>query len=169
MPHPYDEDDPNFVPDLLKSRKVVHIAARWLMSLGYNVKVRPTRIRPDPTEMSRYADDGDLVCVLGRLEVKQRPSIAFSSVHEFPYPSIIVDACHIWDRAQPKPYAYLIFDNDCSHCYIIKGTTRSRWARKFRWDREKKRLRCFYECPLSCCICVEIPHTARIPAKEASA
>lgn len=64
---------------------------------------------------------------------------------------LIVDVCHAWDKARPKPEGYLIFNQDCSHVLLVHADTAGKWLRKERFDKAKKRTRAFYECPVSLC------------------
>lgn len=145
----YERDDPNFVADLTESHKAVEKAAAWLRNKGYPVIVRPTFVRPDVSERGEYADDGDIE-ILQRIEVKRRISMTFSGEGDFPYDTLIVDACHCYDKANPKPYAYIIFNRDMTAAFIVDvKSTRRHWQRTTRADRQKARVREFYECPVS--------------------
>jgi hypothetical protein len=150
MPEPYDYDsqDPTFLTDLRDSRKAVEVVASWLSSQGYPVVVRPTFERPDPSAMAEFADDGDLE-ILQRVEVKRRRSLTFTSREDFPHPTLIVDACHCYDRARPKPYAYIILNREMTTAFVVDcRTTRPHWAKVTKHDRFKNRERHFYECPI---------------------
>lgn len=152
MSYDYDEEDPTFVDDLLESAQYVNIVADWLRGLGHDVRVNPVRVRPSPNKMSNYADDGDILLDdKYRIEVKRRPDIHFSSVSDFPYNTIIVDAAHCWDRARAKPSAYFILNSDATTAILVRGNTRKSWLKVKRYDRQKHRWRWFYECPLGLC------------------
>jgi len=149
----YDRDDPGFVGDLRASQKHVQIIAEWLRAKGLTVDILPTRIRPDVHQMSDYADDGDILVSKDggqkyRVEVKQR-KLRFTSIDDFPYSSIIVDVAHTWDRADPKPAAYILTNIDITAAIVIKAKTSDQWVRTQKWDRFKKRNRTFLECPVS--------------------
>jgi hypothetical protein len=146
----YEIDDPNFIEDLEDSKEFVWMAARWLSELGYNVTIKPTFVRPSVENMGEYSDNGDLE-IVQRVEVKHRPDIEFTSKESFPYPTIIVDVAHVWDRAKPKPFAYIIFNADASGCLVVKGSTNNRWEKVSKFDTKKNRQREFYECPLELC------------------
>jgi hypothetical protein len=144
----FDRIDPGFVSDLVRSGIAVQRAAQWLSSCGYPVVVRPTFIRPDQSQMNDFSDDGDLE-IMQRIEVKRRGGVAanFTGPHDFPFSTVIVDVCHAYDKARPKPYAYIIF-NEPMTCAIVIAckATRAAWVRAERAD--KGRVRAFYECPL---------------------
>jgi hypothetical protein len=145
MGYDYDRDDPSFIKDLRDSKVAVQVATQWLNSKGYAVIVRPTFIRPSAEQMSDFSDDGDLE-ILQRIEVKRRQSLTFTSKEDFPYKTAIVDACHCYDNAKPKPYAYIIFNRDLSGAFIVDvKATRQQWVRVTKRDRFKNRDRDFYE------------------------
>ena len=140
-------DDPSFVDDLKRSQSSVWMVARWLNERGYNVVVRPLRIRESVEQMAEYGDLGDLE-IIQRVEVKQR-EVAFTGATDYPFPTVIVDVAHTWDRARPKPHAYIIVSQDKSTAAIVMGASFSQWVKVERFDAAKKRNRTFYEAPLS--------------------
>lgn len=142
-----DEIDPTFVEDLAASHSAVKVAAEWLRGQGLPVVVRPTFVRPTAAERREYSDGGDLE-ILQRVEVKQRPEIDFQEPADFPFSSIIVDVCHKYDQARPKPYAYLILNASLSAAFVVKvGETRHAWKKVAR--NARGRVRDYYECPVS--------------------
>ena len=100
----YEANDASFVADLIESQRAVWYAAKLLNEMGYNVTIRPQNIRPSVEQMSEYADDGDLE-IIQRIEVKRRKRPHFTGKDDFPFPTMIVDVAHTWDRANPKPFA----------------------------------------------------------------
>jgi hypothetical protein len=144
----YNTQDPTFIEDLRKSRASVETVARWLSSKGVPVIVRPTFERPDASRMSEFSDDGDLE-IIQRVEVKQRPNLDFTSKDDFPYPTLIVDACHCYDNAKQKPYAYVIVNRAGDVAFVVYvRDTRAKWLRVKKHDKAKQRDREFYECPM---------------------
>lgn len=148
-PAHYAQYDPSFVDDLRASQAYVWKAAKILSELGMHVAVPPLVIRPDESEMADYADAGDLN-IIQRAEVKHR-MIQFTGRHDYPFQTVIVDVCHAWDKANPKPYLYLIFNRDASSYLVIHGNTSRHWRRVQRNDKGKNRVREFYECPIEYC------------------
>ena len=147
----YEVDDPGFVDDLKESKSHVHKVAEWLRGRGHVVHEKEIRIRPDVEQMRAYADDGDLeIEDRGRVEVKQR-KIQFSSKDTFPYNTIIVDVAHTWEKANPKPIAYILTNKDTTACLIVNASTSEHWLEVKKWDRFKKRERRFLECPITHC------------------
>ena len=115
----YEDSDPSFIADLRKSKESVAVAAKWLSEKGYPVIVRPTFERPSVEQMDEYADDGDIE-IVQRIEVKRRQQLTFTSREDFPYETVIVDACHCYDRARPKPYAYIIFNREMTAAFVMQ-------------------------------------------------
>jgi hypothetical protein len=168
----YEIDDPNFVQDLKDSCKHVAKVAEWLRSTGKSVKVNPIHIRDNVRNMSQFADGGDIEVDGKRVEVKQR-RVRFFSRESFPYETIIVDAAHIWDKADPKPVAYILTNEEVTGCLIVKADTFEHWTRLEKWDRFKNRNRFFYECPIEHTVFrrIEIPKTVNedeVPVEDKS-
>jgi hypothetical protein len=144
-----DQTDPTFVEDLANSVSAVLAVARYLSAKGYAVEIPPGLIRPTPEENEIYRDNGDLfVLRKTRIEVKHRPELHFTGAADFPFPTMIVDVAHSWDRANPKPARYLICNDDLSHAGVIEAGTREHWIQTERLDRHCGRTRSYYECPI---------------------
>jgi hypothetical protein len=142
-----DKIDPNFIADLRDSREAVEVAAKWLAKLGYAVVIRPTFERPDPSQRHAFADQGDLE-ILARVEVKRRRALTFKDKSDFPYSTLIVDACHKFDRAKPKPWQYVILNREMSAAFLVDSRTHPQWKRVSKYDPHAGRAQDFYECPL---------------------
>jgi hypothetical protein len=145
-----DQRDPTFVDDLMKSPEAVAVAARWLAEeWGLKVEVPEIKCRPDVSQFSEYSDDGDLF-IHQKIEVKRR-SLKFSSLETYPYPTAIVDNCHAWDRARPKPYAYFLFNHDLTGFLLCKTSTRPHWKKHTGYQEKRGRVRSVYLCPVELC------------------
>jgi hypothetical protein len=142
-----DESDPTFVSDLKASHAAVLAVSEWFRGFGYPVIVRPTFIRENVERRSDYSDDGDLE-IIQRIEVKHRKGLAFTSKEDFPFETVIVDTCHAWDNARPKPYAYIILNRSMSRALVVTGSTSKRWVKTRKFDTHAGRERSYYECPL---------------------
>ena len=147
MNYNYEVSDPSFINDLRESQESVDLVAKWLRRKGYPVITRPTFERPDPSRMAEFSDSGDLE-ILQRIEVKQRKSLTFTSQNDFPYSTIIVDACHCYDNARPKPFAYIILNREMTAAFLVPSSSYRHWTKIKKHDRFKNRDRCFYECPM---------------------
>ena len=148
----YEIDDPSFVNDLKKSDNHVDKVVDWLQKQGVQAKKKTIRIRGQVKEMSKFSDDGDIEIIWKNkkeiVEVKQR-RLNFTSAKDFPYQSIIVDAAHIWEKANPKPITHILTNEKITHCVIVWRKTSSQWKHVEKWDRFKKRKRRFFECPIA--------------------
>jgi len=148
-----DITDPTFVEDIKASHPSVEKAAEWLRTLGFKVRVNPLVIRPDSSVRHKYSDGGDLHITIKtpfdeRVEVKHR-QIMFHSVKDFPYPTVMVDICYNFNKANPKPLVYIIFNKDLSSCYLIYiKQTQEYWIKTTKKDKHCGRVRDYYECPI---------------------
>lgn len=146
----FERLDPRFIEDLAASERAVWIVAQYLQRKGKPVSVEPMRVRDNIEDMAEFADHGDLT-IRERIEVKHRNELNFNAPHEFPYPSIIVDVAHAWDRAFPKPMGYFITNADITAAFYVSGSTAKHWKKTTKFDNARRRERTFYECPLQLC------------------
>ena len=141
-----EQVDPNFPEDLEESKAAVWRAARWLSDRGNHVTVRHTRLREKIEERGEFRALGDLD-ILQRVEVKGR-GLDFTSLEDFPFPTIIVCTVHSWDRAEPKPHAYLMVNREMTHLGVVLGSTSKHWKQRTVFDRRRGREIANYECPI---------------------
>lgn len=125
----------------------------WLhRTLNCDVTINRVDLRQTAAQLDSYTDRGDLIIDRGRgaerIEVKHRRRLHFTC-SEYPYPSVIVDVCHTWDRAPVKPSAYLIYSDDMRTLAVVPASSAASWQQEERYDNSKKRLRRFYLCPVS--------------------
>lgn len=143
--------DPTFVADLKESDRVVDLLRADLEAQGFPVRKPELRIRSESDARSgrirQWADDGDLFVGDHRIEVKQRVRMEFGEDgKDYPYPTVFVDVCHAFDRADPKPFAYVFFDAKCENRFVLFPGDGD-FVRVTKWDRFRKRERNFYEAP----------------------
>jgi hypothetical protein len=141
-------DDQRFAKHLSDSIADVWDVAQWLSSRGHSVTVNPTFIAPSHEEWEDYADGGDLF-ITQRVEVK-RLSAEFTSAQDWPFKDkFIVCAKHAWDRAKPKPYAFIYLNKSKTHMAVVKGDTHKFWEVEQRTDKRYDSMtQSFYFCPL---------------------
>lgn len=154
--HALDRTDPTFVQDLMDSQAAVDVVATYLRGRGYDVNVPELVVRPDASQRAQYSDGGDIQ-ITQRVEVKHRKMLDFTSAASFPYPTIIVDVKHSYDRAAPKPYAYLILNRSMTTAFKVYGRTRPQWIVTRKLDRHAGREREFYECPIKLVETIQMP------------
>jgi hypothetical protein len=116
-----------FLRHLDESQGAVMAVAGWLKSMGFPVRINPTFKRPHHADWREYADSGDLE-IGQRIEVKHRPKILFTGPDDWPHPNFIVCAKHAWDRAHPRPHAFICLSGDFSHAGIVYGRDWKEWA-----------------------------------------
>ena len=152
----YEKKDGSFIGDLEKSKVAVDKAARFLSNKGIPVIIQPTHTRADVRDRNAYADDGDLKILL-TVEVKHRPTLFFSKGRGFKYATVIIDACHIFDRHKIKPIYYIIWNSDyTSLIFINVNDTFAQWIKTKKFDNAKGRERKFYEVDIKLCVIVDV-------------
>ena len=112
------------------SHKAVKHTEEWFKSLGCkNISIPRSRLAPSRSEWKDYTDNGDIYIGKTRFEVKGlvADKYWFTTVYEYPYDNWIICAKHSYDRATPKPYAYLVWNNRLTHVGIIKTNTYKEW------------------------------------------
>ena len=122
-----------FLSHLEDSKLGVIRVASWLNDLGYSVSIPPVQKAESHAEWKKYADGGDLF-LSQRVEVK-RLSCDFSSSEDWPFKNdFIVCAKHSFDNSNPKPYAYVILNNEMTYAAIVNSSSSKRWEVKVRKD-----------------------------------
>ena len=126
-------DHLTFLKHLDQSHSAVWRVAQWLQERGNRVVVTPITKSATHQEWKDHADDGDLYIQL-RVEVKKR-GLEFTGREDWPHgDKFIVCAKHAWDRAKPKPYAFVILNKSMTHAAIVTADTRSQWTVEERTD-----------------------------------
>lgn len=151
---PVEDTDPNMGVMLALQRLFIKNKMNALPRSGSFYKGVKTRI-------GSLVDVG-IIEIFVRMEVKHRQKFDFTSKEEFlarfNEDQVIVDACHIWDNAIPKPKAYFIFNSSGTAYLYVERSTREHWIRAVNVkDNEKNRRRNFYKCPLQFCPLVKVP------------
>lgn len=143
--------DETFPEDLAASHVHAEGVAAWLRRRGFDAEyVAPPLVPPeDYPESERGADirvewRGRTVHV----DTKQR-MFDFDSAETFPYGTTIVVNCHEWDRANPKPDAFIHTNRDSTACLVVRASTFPAWAK--RKLRSRNRWRWVYEIPVARC------------------
>lgn len=127
-----NEDHEKFLKFLDESRPAVMFVAQWFNKLGYTIGLPPTTKAKTYEEWEEHADSGDLIINM-RLEVKQL-SADFTGREDWPFKDFIVCAKHSFDRADPKPYMYVIVNKAMTHAGIVMGSHSGNWTVEERAD-----------------------------------
>lgn len=126
---------------------VRRVAELWLQA-GVGVRLAPARKAATRSDWESAIDAGDLF-VEHRIEVK-RLSVHFTSLQDWPFGRhFIVCSKNSFDRAFPKPWAYLTFNETMTHYAITKTTSQRHWYVEVREDSryENVEQECYF-CPL---------------------
>ena len=137
-----------FLEHLKESKTAVWVVARWLSERGYSVKINPTPVADKHENWESYADNGDIE-INQRVEIKE-VSQTFTSTADWPFGTeFIVCARHSFDRATPKPFAYIILSKCNKYAAIVMVSTHKYWYVERRKDsRYEDVSQEFYFCPL---------------------
>ena len=117
-----------FVSHLKASEDARWFVARWLSGRGHTVTLKPLAIAPTPDEIYDYVDDGDIHTELGRFEVK-RLSVDFTGAADWPFRDYIVCGKNAWDRAKPKPYAFVTLSSNMRFAGVLIPEPETWWVK----------------------------------------
>ena len=137
-----------FVDSLDQSAEAVFKCAKYLYGKGMQVAIAPMFKCKDWEDRHNCMDDGDLF-IQQRIEVKGLTA-EFTNASNWPFGAdFIVCAAKTYDRAKPKPYAYMILNKAQTHAAIVYCKTRPYWRKKTITDRRYTNMtQIFYLCPL---------------------
>ena len=128
-----EENHRRFLRHLRESEWVRWYVAQWLSQSGYSVSLAPVRYAPTTADWQKFADQGDLHINM-RIEVKGL-SRHFTCREDWPFGvNFIVCARHSYDNADPKPYAYIILNNTCTHAAFVLSASYATWRVERRVD-----------------------------------
>jgi hypothetical protein len=147
------ETHKEFIKHLNKSQPAVDLLEKIFIDLGYEVEKPELQISPTPEARAYYFDSGDLFVtkdlIRNRVEVKE-VGIKFSGRVDWKFSNFIICGKKSFDRAQPKPWLYIIVSQDHRAFGFVYTSTYHRWFSKWmpdkRYGPEYKAL--FYLCEL---------------------
>jgi hypothetical protein len=128
-----DTNHAKFLSHLRESKPGVGIVAEWLLDQGYAVTIPPVNEAKTHSGWKDCTDAGDLF-INQRIEVKQL-SVCFSGRADWPFRDFIVCAKHSFDRAVPRPFAYIILSEDSGSAATVLGRDWKLWTTGRRGDR----------------------------------
>lgn len=100
----------------------------------------PVSKAPTASDWEKHSDGGDLFVRMApiddwlRTEVKHR-QLDFTDRDSFKYPDMMVCSKHSFDRADPKPYAYVMLNKAMTHAAIISTESLEFWTVKEYGDK----------------------------------
>lgn len=127
------ENHEKFLSLLEGSAASVWRVAYWLWGKGYEVRIMPVSKAPTAADWKQHSDSGDLFVRMApiddwmRTEVKHR-QLNFTNREDFKMPDMFVCSKHSYDRANPKPYAYVVLNKAMTHAAIIATETCDHWT-----------------------------------------
>lgn len=131
--------DPAFEDKLRLSHMAVVLTADWLRAQGYKVQA-PQPVAGPYSQREQHADSGDLyVLSLGiwqRLEVKHL-SADFDTATGWPWPRVKVCSKQAFDRAQPRPLAFIYLNRLLDQACILPVSSYPRWSTMLQGDASK--------------------------------
>ena len=145
-------DNPNFekfVEHLEASHEGVMNAMNWFLKKGYEVTIPPTTVAESYETRMNHVDNGDLFIKM-RIEVK-RLGVTFTGRDDWPYgKKFMVCGKDSFDRADPKPFAYLIQSKDLKSMGIVLSASSKNWYVENKLDKRypEPYYQDFYMCPM---------------------
>jgi hypothetical protein len=122
-----------FLSHLDNSSSAVWLVAEMLNGRGYDVSIPPNTRAERHSDWQNHADSGDIY-IRQRIEVKQL-GVAFTCAEDWPFrDKFIVCAKHAFDRATPKPYAYIIVSKCGGHAASVFSSNSASWTVDTRVD-----------------------------------
>lgn len=143
------EEDIRFKGAVKKSRNGVELVKTYFEKLGFQTELPELKIRDKFEDRAGYGDDADLFIIskLGErmgIEVKGR-TLSFTSVRDFPFPTIFVDRVNKADASTVR--CYVSINSAGTHFAAILSSTKDLWVQKQRYDNVKGHTLNVYECP----------------------
>jgi len=147
-PEVAERDHTRFIEHLDASNPTVFQCAKFFYDKGIQVAISPMSKSKGYDDRLDHTDDGDLF-IQQRIEVKGL-SADFTNGADWPFGAeFIVCAAHSYDRAKPKPYAYMILNRNRTHVAIVYGKSRPHWtSKRIKDGRYEDMTQKFYLCPL---------------------
>ena len=156
-----ERDFEGILDSLDKSHDAVWKVAKLLNDRGYAVKVPVTTKATSLDDWKTHVDDGDLF-IEQRIEVKQL-SRDFKNHDDWPFDDkFIVCSANSFDRATPKPFAYVILSGCGGYAAAVFCSTQNEWYTEMRSDGRREGVRQkFYFCPMHKVKFFKMPQGAR--------
>lgn len=137
------ENKSGFYDRLRGSSTAVFIAARWLHSKGYDVRIPVSRDVVDSGDIFANKPDQPVK----RIEVKGR-NVAFTCANDWPYEDMLVSNEAAVNRALADDPHYVILNAAMTHAALILPETKQHWKVIKKWASNTRKEESFYACPI---------------------
>jgi len=84
------------------------------------------------------------------IEIKSR-DLEFTSVEDFPYPSVFVDTVSGWAAKKPKPLAVVVLSQHSESTIVVPKSSLHKWAKIRAVDHVRHIEDLWYSCPIGEC------------------
>lgn len=145
----------NFPTRWERSQKGVRYVAEKLCEEGHNVFIGCQELAENLEEANDFVDDGDIFILTDpedlRIEVKWLESTEFTSKEDYPYFEFMICETRSFDKADPKPDAYIILEKFRRAIAIVDVKfTEKHWYWKHKVDKSRREdgPRPYYFCTL---------------------
>ena len=145
--------DDEFRQELRRGRHYQEVVCAWIRKLGVHVKHDRLRIRPSGEPVSKYRDNGDLVCISasGRprnVEVKSKRGPCFNGPEDYPFSTALVMTAE-WHgklaRSGKHPHATIIVHQETYGVVVVPRSSERNWSLVDQWTTDGQRP--CYHCP----------------------
>lgn len=127
------ENHRRFLQHLRGSEAARWQVAHWLTGRGYTVQLQGMKEAPTANQWLEYTDIGD-IHVSMRVEAKQLTR-DFTCREDWPFgKNFIVCGKNSFDRAQPKPFAFVILNPAGTHAAFVLASGWKQWRVESRRD-----------------------------------
>lgn len=124
-----------------------HVAKHITMA-GKYAHATPTQIARTPEQIAAFtALEKDILLDKDRtLEVKSR-SFYFTSIDDYPYPTVFVDTVEGWEAKQVKAVAVAVVSQKSGAIVVVPVSTEASWSEKRVFDSKRDFEVNVLECP----------------------
>jgi hypothetical protein len=133
----------------------LHIGDQWAEHVARNITecgkyayATPTQVAETPEQIAEFtAKEKDILLDRGRtLEVKSR-SFHFTSVEDYPYPTVFVDTVEGWRAKEAKAVAVAVVSQKSGGIVVVPVSTEGSWSVKRIYDSKRGFEVSVLECP----------------------
>jgi hypothetical protein len=147
------DSDEKFLADFAEGQRWEWLGTRILLEEEYDVRMIPSRLRPDSSDRRRYGDKGD-VEVRKIVSIKHRPDLLFTCAEDYReyYKTVTIDEVRIISKVNIwEIEEIMIFNGPGTHVCRVpvdkwnlnkKGFPKN-WGTEDRYDPAKDKMRKF--------------------------